>query len=337
MTTEKIGAAVIGMRMGRAHAKAYADNPNTRLVAVCDTNAEVLEQARKEYPAAEALTDFRALLGRRDIRIVSVASPDYFHAEHSIACMEAGKDVLCEKPMTLTLDEARSIAAAVKRTGRRFMTGQVCRFTPGFVQAKRLIDRGDIGELYFVESEYAHHYGRARGVGDWRVDSRREPFIGGGCHAVDLLRWVAGHPTEAFAWSNHKCLPDWPVNDCTICMFKFPNNVLGKVFVSIGCARPYTMRSVFYGTEGTIITDNRSPEMQVCSKRMQVYDQDFARIPVPINNHNVTDEAKELVNSILENRAPTPDVYEGGHTVAACVAAVESARTGRPARVERLD
>ena len=123
----------------------------------------------------------------------------------------------------------------------------------------RLIDAGRIGELFFVESEYAHDYSTAaRGWNDWRVDSNRprEPYLGGGCHAVDLLRWIAGNPSEIMAYSNHKCLTDWPVDDCTISMMKFPNNVIGKVFVSIGCKRDYTMRSVFYGTRGTIIADN---------------------------------------------------------------------------------
>ena len=58
--------------------------------------------------------------------------------------------------------------------------------------------------------------------------------LGGGCHAVDLLRWIAGEMTEVSAYSNHKCLTDWPSNDCTIAIFKFPNDVVGKVFVSTG-------------------------------------------------------------------------------------------------------
>ena len=90
--------------------------------------------------------------------------------------------------------------------------------------------------VYFEDPAINYDFGRegnsAKGVNNWRVDARREPFIGGGCHAVDLLRWVAGEATEVSAFANHKCLADWPVNDCTIAIYKFANNVIGKVLVT---------------------------------------------------------------------------------------------------------
>jgi predicted dehydrogenase len=226
--------------------------------------------------------------------------------------------------------------AAVRETGRRLMVGQVCRYTPGFALAQQVVERGDVGELFYVESEYAHNYTNARGVGSWRVDPRREPFVGGGCHAVDLLRWIAGDPVEVTAYANHKCLPDWPVNDCFIAIYRFPRNVIGKVFVSIGCVRPYTMRSVFYGVEGTVICDNKSPEIEVCSRKLSPFEPAFARFPVPTASHNVAAEAAELVEAILQDRPVKTDVLEGARTVAACRAAVESACLGRPVAVEEV-
>jgi len=333
----KLGAAVIGLRMGYRHLEAYASHPNVRVVAICDPDEATLEKRREEFRVPLAVRDYRDLLDNPEIQVVSVASPDYYHAEQSVAFMRAGKHVLCEKPLALDLDEARAILAVARETGRVFMTGQICRFTPAFVLAKRLTERGDIGELFFVESEYAHDYTRARGVGDWRVDRRREPFIGGGCHAVDLLRWIAGNPHEAFAYSNHKCLADWPVNDCTIALFRFERDILAKVMVSIGCVRPYTMRSVFYGTEGTIICDNTSPEIQVCSRKLYDSGDAFARVPVTVSHHNVREEVKEFVACVLEGRQPLVDAREGARTIAACVAAVESARTGKPTPVQDIE
>ncbi|NLF19106.1 MAG: Gfo/Idh/MocA family oxidoreductase [Lentisphaerae bacterium] len=336
MSTGKIGVGVIGLRMGNGHLAGYAKDPRCTIIGVCDVDKDLLATRQQEYKARVAVTDYRELLSIPEIGLISVASPDYYHAEQSIAAMEAGKDVLCEKPLTLTMAEAKEIAAAVKRTGRRFMIGQVCRYAPGFVLAKRLIERGEIGRLYLAESEYAHSYRGARGVGDWRVDPRREPLIGGGCHAVDLLRWIAGDVTEAFGYANHLCLTDWPVNDCSLGLFQFASGAIGKVMVSVGCVRPYTMRSVFYGTEGTIVCDNTSADIQLCSQKNLTGAPAFATLPVNIASHNVGAEIREFIDCIVANKPVVTNVDEGVKTVATCIAVAESARTGKPVRVQDL-
>lgn len=336
METGKIGVGVIGLRMGNSHLAGYAQNPHCTIIGVCDVDKALLATRQQEYKAKLAVTDYRELLAVPEIGLVSVASPDYYHAEQCIAAMEAGKDVLCEKPLTLSLQEAKEIAAAVRRTGRRFMIGQVCRYAPGFVLAKRLVERGEIGKLYFVESEYAHSYRGARGVGDWRVDPRREPVIGGGCHAVDLLRWIAGDVEEVQGYANHFCLTDWPVNDFSVGLFRFESGAIGKVMVSIGCIRPYTMRSVFYGTDGTIICDNTSAEIQLCSQKNLTGGPAFATLPVNIASHNVGAEIREFVDCIRNDKPVVTTVDEGVKTVATCIAVAESARTGRAVRVKDL-
>ena len=336
METQRLGVGVIGLRMGRGHLAGYVQNPHTDVVGVCDVDEALVATRKEEFGARLAVTDYRELLEAPDIHIVSVASPDYYHAEQAIAALQAGKDVLCEKPLTLDMQEAKAIVAAVEETGRRFMIGQVCRYAPGFRLAKDMVDRGEIGELYFVESEYAHNYTHARGVGDWRVDPRREPFIGGGCHAVDLLRWVAGDVAEVHAYANHRCLTDWPVNDCLVALFSFQNGVIGKVMASIGCVRPYTMRSVFYGTDGTIVCDNTSPSIQLCSRKNLTGAPAFSTFPVNLASHNVAAEIADLVDCIINDKPVVTNVYEGAKTVATCIAAVESARTGGSVSVRDL-
>ena len=334
---KKLRAGVLGLMMGDAHCVGYRSNPNCELTAICDPVAETLAERQEKYQVALATADWRQVVDSPDVDIVSVASPDYFHAEQCIAALRNGKHVLCEKPMTLSLPEARDIIAEVEKGKAKFMIGQVCRYAPGFVQAKKLIGDGLIGDLYFVESEYAHNYGVAPGVGNWRVDARREPMIGGACHAVDLLRWIAGDAIQASALSNHKCLTDWPVNDCTVAIFTFPNNVIGKVMCSIGCTRPYTMRSVFYGTEGTIICDNTSPDLKICSKKLMGAKLDWTTIPVNIASHNITAEITEFVDCILKDKPVLTSVYEGAKTVATAMAAVESAKLGgQPVKVAEI-
>ncbi|MCC6445115.1 MAG: Gfo/Idh/MocA family oxidoreductase [Armatimonadetes bacterium] len=327
-----LGAGVIGMGMGASHVEAFSNHPSTEVRGVCDVNLDRARAVAGRYNIGLATGDYRELLRRDDIHIISVSTPDMFHEEQAVAALEAGKDVLCEKPMALHIEECERMIAAADRTGRRLMIGQVCRYTPGFMLAKRLIDRGDIGELFFAESEYAHDYA---GLTGWRSDPKimREPFIGGACHAVDLVRWIAGDMEEVFAYANRRVLTDWPVDDCTIATFKFLSGAVGKVFCSIGCKRPYTMRSVFYGTKGTIITDNTSPAIDLCATGLPETAGGFIKLPVNINSHNVTSEVAELVSAILENRPVNTDGREGARTVAACRAAVESAATGKPVKV----
>lgn len=334
---ETIGAAVIGLHMGRAHAAAYARHPRVRLVGVCDLNETLANEVAAELGAEVAVTDYRRLLERPDVHCVSVATPDYFHEPQSVEAMEAGKHVLCEKPMAPSIQACRHIADTAEARGVQFMIGQTCRFYEGFRLGKQLVANGEIGELYFVESEYAHSYRHVPGVGNWRKDpvKLREPFLGGACHAVDVLRWVAGDIVVASAYSNRKCLTDWPVDDCTIACFKMENGIVGKVLCAIGCVRPYTMRSVFWGTEGTVICDNHSPTVQLCSTRLMLDGRpDFVTIPVQQATAKPMDaEIGEFVDCLLNNRRVEMDAWQGGRTAAACLAAIESAKTGDPVAV----
>ena len=334
---DKLGAAVIGLRMGRAHAEGYSKNPNVRLVAFCDRDEKQLADVAKQYGVTDTVTDYRKLLDRKDIQLVSVATPDQFHAEQTVAFMNAGKHILCEKPMAMTVAECEQMVQAADRNKVKFMIGQVCRFTPGFMMAKKLIEGGEIGKLYLAESEYAHSYKHALGVGGWRKDPvrLRHPFLGGACHAVDVLRWIAGDIAETCAYANHFCLTDWPVDDCTIAIFKFQSGVIGKAMGSIGCVRPYTMRSVFYGTEGTIIADNTSPQVQICSNKLMSGAPQFTSIPVPQPaSKPMIEEVGMFVDAVFNNKPLPLDARQGARTVAACLAAVESAATGKPVKVK---
>lgn len=331
---EVLGAAVLGGRMGAAHARAFVSNPHTELRAVCELDLELGAKLAAETGAAFVTEDYREILQRDDVQLVVVATPDPVHAEQVIAALEAGKDVLCEKPMAMNVAQCEAMIAAADRTGRKLMVGQVCRFTPGFTLAKRLVDDGRIGELYFVESEYAHSYANSPGVGGWRIDPerKREPFLGGGCHAVDLLRWIAGEMETCYALANHKCLPEWPVDDCTVALYQLRSGANAKVLCSIGCRRPYTMRSVFWGTRGTIICDNTGPTLQLATDEYPE-SREFMSLPVNINNHNVTAEVGKFVEAVRGAAPLECDGREGARTVAACLAAVESAASGTPVRV----
>jgi UDP-N-acetylglucosamine 3-dehydrogenase len=352
MTNNKrIRYGVIGGSMGAAHMRGIRLTSNSEVVAACDVDEVVLGNVQAEFNLAEdaCYLDYRDLLKHPGLDAIIVASPDFYHEEQVVGALEAGKHVLCEKPMALTVGECTRMLRAAERTGRKLMIGQVCRYAPGFKMAKNLIDHGEIGDLFFVESEYAHDYAYAPGKNNWRKDPTRprEPVLGGGCHAVDLLRWIAGDPSEVSAYANHKMLSDWPVNDTTIGILRFPQGVIGKVFVSIGVKRNYTMRSVFYGSRGTIIADNQLPYIVLFkdqivdntrtlfeSRYPEIHDQSSAiYLPVNIESHNTTAEVNELSECILESRLVLTDGRQGASTVAVCCALVESAAKGASIQV----
>ncbi|MBE6931635.1 MAG: Gfo/Idh/MocA family oxidoreductase [Oscillospiraceae bacterium] len=335
-------ATLSAMGIARSHIKGIIENPETcELVAFSDVDPERieaqlawLEETLGHKPDVRTYTDYRELLACDDIDAVVVTAADQAHCEMSLAALAAGKHVLCEKPMTLSLDECRQMVEAANASDRKFMVGQVCRYAPGFVKAHELVKSGAIGELFFVESEYAHDYSKIPGHGGWRLDPRRHGFLGGGCHAVDLLRWIAGDPYEVYALANRKMLSTWPTDDCTVAVMKFPNDVIGKVFVSTGCKRNYTMRSVFYGSRGTIICDNTSPEITLFSVDHEEGHTKPTMIPIEINNHNMTAEIREFTDCIINDLPIKTTVLEGAKTVAAALACVESSKTGVPVAVK---
>ncbi len=326
---KKLRVANIGMKFGMSHVEG-AMSCGAEIAAICDSNEENLRFAGERYsiPEEKRFTDYKDLLNNDDIDIVTVAVPDQQHVKISCDFLRAGKHVLCEKPLALTREDLEEMVKVADESNAKFMVGQICRFTPAFEKAKELIESGIIGELYFVESEYAHDYMKL--CDDWRADPKRHGVIGGGCHAVDLLRWLAGDPKEVFAYGTHKLLPMVDYDDATIAVMKFDDNLAGKVFVSTGCKRNYTMRTVIYGTKGTIICDNTSPTMTLFTTDEEGVTKEPQTIDVEVNNHNAAREFEVFADAILNDKAVITDAREGARTVEVCRSIVESAKTGKP-------
>lgn len=340
METRKLKTAVIGLKMGHAWAVAAHELPTTELTMVYDKAYNENPGIRRSY-----FTDNKIKVAENedeiyasDVDVVVVASPDHFHAEQSIKALYAGKHVACEKPLAPTVDDCRKIIAAVRETGKYFMTGQVCRYAPAFKLAKQLIDSGRIGEICTLECEYAHDYTKYPGWENWRTDPAigREGFLGGGCHALDLSRYLAGDPEEVFCYMNKKYHPEWPKPDSGFAVARFPEGVIGRVFVSTGVKRPYTMRTVINGTKGTIICDNTSDFLQISEEG--IYDTSgklaFTQIPVLVSSHNVRSELEDFSKCILEGVPCPTDEIQGLKTVAFAQAAIESNRTNLPVKID---
>ncbi len=192
---EKLRVGIIGcggIAKGR-HMPALAKQTRAEMAAFCDVCREKAEEAAAQYGTEDAkvYTDYRALLEDKTIDMVHVCTPNRSHAEISIAAMEAGKHVMCEKPMAKTAAEARKMAEAAKRTGKKLTIGYQNRYMPEVWTMKRAADAGEFGEIYYAKA----HALRRRGVPTWGVflnefEQGGGPLIDIGTHALDMTLWV---------------------------------------------------------------------------------------------------------------------------------------------------
>ena len=151
--SERVTIGCIGVgNMGTSDLKAFKANPHSQVVAVCEVDAERLAAARElaGIDQGSCYRDFRELLTRKDIDAVTVVTPDHWHVPICLAAVRAGKDVYCEKPLTLTILEGRTLANEVKRYGRVLQTGSQQRSSDNFRRACELVRNGFIGDVKTV-------------------------------------------------------------------------------------------------------------------------------------------------------------------------------------------
>lgn len=179
------------------------------LVAFCDIVIERARTAADKYgaPGAQVFEDYRELLRDESIQVVHVCTPNDSHAEIAIAAMEAGKHVMCEKPMAKTAADARRMVEAAKRTGRKLTIGYNNRFRPDSLHLKQLCEAGELGDIYYAKA----HAIRRRAVPTWGVflDGEKQgggPLIDIGTHALDLTLWLMNNyePQAVLGQAFHK-------------------------------------------------------------------------------------------------------------------------------------
>lgn len=195
---KKLKAAVIGVGgISHEHITAYLKNPNVELYAFCDINEERLYQKAEKYGVAKerCFTDKDEMLSSLpEIDIVSVTTWNSAHAECTIAALNAGKDVICEKPMAMNAAEAEKMKEAADRNGRLLQIGFVRRYGNDCRVVKDFIDSGDFGDIYYAKATYLRRNGNP---GGWFGDKSRSgggPLIDLGVHVIDLVRYLIGKP-----------------------------------------------------------------------------------------------------------------------------------------------
>jgi predicted dehydrogenase len=208
----EIGIGLIGYAfMGRAHSHALKTLPymiyppplRPRLAAIAGRTGEATRQAAERYGYAVAYTDWRELVADPAVQLVDNASPNALHAEACIAAAEAGKHVLCEKPLGRSAAEAKSMLDAVNRAGVVHMTGFNYRFVPAVRYAYDLLRGGALGSIYHFRARYLQDWLADPSVAySWRLsrDLAGSGALGDlGSHVVDLARFLVGEPTSVSA------------------------------------------------------------------------------------------------------------------------------------------
>lgn len=193
---EKIKIAVVGVgSIANMHIKGYLASNKAELYAFCDINEKRLKYMGEKYGITRLFTDEAEMLrALPEIDAVSVCTWNSAHAPCTIMALDAGKHVICEKPMATTVEDAEAMAAAAKRNGRLLMIGFVRRFGTDANAVNALIQNDRLGEVYYAKAQYLRRNGAP---GGWFGDKSRSgggPLIDLGVHVIDLVRYLVGRP-----------------------------------------------------------------------------------------------------------------------------------------------
>jgi predicted dehydrogenase len=209
--TKKVKVAIVGcggIANGK-HMPSLSKLKHVELVAFCDVLIERAEKAAVKYgaPGAKVYEDYHELLQDESIDVVHVLTPNDSHAEITVAALDSGKHVMCEKPMAKTSAEAQTMVEAAKRSGKKLTIGYNNRFRPDSQHLHQVCERGDLGEIYFAKA----HAIRRRAVPTWGVflDEEKQgggPLIDIGTHALDLTLWMMNNykPKSVMGNTYHK-------------------------------------------------------------------------------------------------------------------------------------
>jgi predicted dehydrogenase len=186
---DRVGFGVIGAGLfGENHALVYSRLPGVELVAVCDQNEARAREVAERYGARTYYTDYVQLLAEPDISAVSIATPDFAHSEIALAAAQAGKHILCEKPLATTVEEAQSIVDAAARAGVKLMVDFHNRVNPPFVAARDSVRDGAIGTPSYAYARLSNTTFVPLEMLSWADRSSALFFLGS--HAIDIMRFI---------------------------------------------------------------------------------------------------------------------------------------------------
>lgn len=303
-----LNVAVFGCgSWGSNHARVYNDLQNVSLIAVADINEETARRIGKKY-GVDWYTDTDKILERPNVEAVSICTPTVTHAEIALKAIEMGKHVLVEKPMTNTINEAKSLINASKKGGIHLSVGFVERFNPAVEEAMNVISRGEIGEVILAHTRRVSR--RPLRIGD--VGVIKDLAI----HDIDVVTQLFGSEAEvvfASAGSIAHSFEDFA--NITVCFDRDRS-----AFIEANWLTPRKVRSLTVtGTEGLIYVEYINQQV-VVENNERLY-QPFLEYGEPLKR-----ELESFVNSILLDEPQQVTGEDGLRALRICEAAIESAK-----------
>jgi inositol 2-dehydrogenase len=333
----KLGMGVVGVgTMGKQHARNIRRLiPEARLIAVADADLKRAQQVASELEIERAYGSIEALVERPDIQAVVVVTPAKFHGAAMRVCVQAGKDIFCEKPFTLTVKEADELLDLMEKAGVRVQVGHVRRYDPPNVKAKRRIEAGEIGDPVIFKS-------LARDPAPPPVSYMASGVNGmffqdSTVHEFDLGRWLMNDEiAEVHTYGAVLVFPEiaqFDDIDTALVNMKFSRGTLGAVENYMQSGYGYDIRTEIVGSKGTIIMGYLQQTAEVVltatGARTDVVDHFLVRFA-----DGYLHEMREFVQTLLSDREPKVDAFDGRQAVAAAAAAERSYREGRAVAVE---
>lgn len=251
-------AGVIGLGVGEQHAAGYCDIEGVVLAAICDQDPKKLEDVAARQGHPQQYTDYRDMLEKETLDIVSICSYDDAHADQTVAALQAGLHVMVEKPVALHKHDLERIIDAQQAAKTRLSSNLILRRSPRFIDLKTRVLEGVFGPLHLIEGDYLHQILWKITEG-WRgkMDFYCVAY-GGGIHLIDLMRWISGEDvTEVAAMASKKLTRggDFAYPDTVTALLRFESDLLGKSTTSFGTQRPIMHTLNLYGRDASFEND----------------------------------------------------------------------------------
>ena len=299
-------------------------SPRNRLTAVASRDLAHAQAYAAERDIPRAFGSYEAMLADPDIDVVYISLPNSLHAEWSIKAMQAGKHVLCEKPLAVTLAEVDAMTAAARSTGRVLAEAFMYRHHPQTLKVKELVESGVIGRLQVIRGGFTFPLSNPANV-------RLIPELGGGgiwdvgCYPISFTRTIAGAaPVEVFGW---QVTGESGVDVVFTGQMRFPNGVLGQF--DSGFRSPERMLMEFLGSEGALsLTNSFKPGLNAEINLLR-NDGTTEVIIVP-GQELYIGEVEDMYDAIVHGKPTRVTLADSRVNVATILALLQSAREGTP-------
>ena len=338
----RVGVLGAGQIAQAAHFESCAKARNAELFAICDVADDLRDRMAITHGAKKTYADYDQMLADPEVDAVITATSDAFHVPASLRALAAGKHVLCEKPLGITVEEVEELARAVKSSGKVLQVGHMKRFDPGLEAAKKFIT-SEMGDLVALKAWYCdstHRYAMTDAVQPLIVTSknakkpaenpkanlRRYYMLAHGCHLIDTARYLAGDIASVRArLSDSKGMHCWFID------VNFASGALGHLDLTIAVRMDWHEGFQIYGRNGSVIAKTYNPWYYKSSDVEIFREADGASHRVlGADGHVYRRQLEGFADVILHGKPMTgADVNDGIASVRAMVAIARSAESGK--------